>query len=79
VNLADYADRANFTHPEKVSLQLAEWMTRNEGPLTEEQWQQMRDVYSEGEVVELMAAIGLFNYFNRFNNLLDMEATAPAS
>ena len=78
VNLADYADRADFTHPEKVALQLAEWMTRNEGPLTEEQWQQMRDVYSEGEVVELMAAIG-FNYFNRFNNLLDMEATAPAS
>ena len=26
--------------------------------------------YSEGEVVELMAAIGLFNYFNRFNDLL---------
>ncbi|MHB1675855.1 MAG: carboxymuconolactone decarboxylase family protein, partial [Acidobacteriaceae bacterium] len=78
VNLADYAQRDDFTHAEKVALQLAEWMTRNQGPLTEEQWQQVRDVYSEGEVVELMAAIGLFNYFNRFNNLLDMEATAPA-
>jgi alkylhydroperoxidase family enzyme len=54
-------------------------MTRNEGPLTEKQWQQVRNVYSEGEVVELMAAIGLFNYFNRFNNLLDMEPTGPAS
>ena len=60
-------------------MRLAEWMTRNEGPLTEEQWKQVREVYSEGEVVELMAAVGLFNYFNRFNNLLDMEATAPAS
>jgi uncharacterized peroxidase-related enzyme len=79
VHLADYAKRNDFTHAEKVALQLAEWMTRNEGPLTEEQWQQVREVYSEGEVVELMAAIGLFNYFNRFNNLLDMEPTAPAS
>ena len=78
IHLADYDERTDFTHAEKVALQLAEWMTRNEGPLTEEQWQEVRDVYSEGEVVELMAAIGLFNYFNRFNNLLDMEATAPA-
>jgi hypothetical protein len=30
-------------------------------------------------VVELMAAIGLFNYFNRFNDLLQMEPTLPAS
>jgi len=26
-----------------------------------------------------MAAVGLFNYFNRFNNLLEMEPTKPAS
>jgi len=29
--------------------------------------------FTEGEIVELMAASGLFNYFNRFNNLLAME------
>ena len=79
IHLADYADRHRFHPPGKMALQLAEWMTRNEGPLTEEQWEQVRDVFSEGEVVELMAAIGLFNYFNRFNNLLEMEPTAPAS
>jgi alkylhydroperoxidase family enzyme len=27
--------------------------------------------------VELMAAIGLFNYFNRFNNALQIEPTKP--
>jgi hypothetical protein len=26
-----------------------------------------------------MAAIGLFNYFNRFNDVLEMEPTKPAS
>jgi alkylhydroperoxidase family enzyme len=41
--------------------------------------QRLRSFYSEGEVVELMAAIGLFNYFNRFNDLLQMEPTKPAS
>jgi hypothetical protein len=29
--------------------------------------------------VELMAAVGLFNYFNRFNNMLHMEPTKPAT
>jgi hypothetical protein len=33
--------------------------------------------YSEGEIVELLCAIGLFNYFNRFNNALHMEPTKP--
>ena len=39
----------------------------------------LRGFYSEGEVVELMAAIGLFNYFNRFNDRLEMEPPRPAS
>jgi hypothetical protein len=32
-----------------------------------------------GQDRQLMAAIGLFNYFNRFNDLLEMEPTQPAS
>ncbi len=30
-------------------------------------------------MVEPTPAIGLFNYFNRFNDLLQMETTQPAS
>ncbi|MGC1784701.1 MAG: carboxymuconolactone decarboxylase family protein [Acidobacteriaceae bacterium] len=78
-HLDHYALRDDFTLQEKTGLRLAELMTRNERPLTDAEWQEMRDAFSEGEIVELMAAIGLFNYFNRFNNLLDMEATAPAT
>ena len=40
---------------------------------------ELKRFYSEGEIVELMASIGLFNYFNRFNNVLQMEPTKPAS
>lgn len=79
LHLEDYSKRDDFTVAEKVALRLAELMTRNERPLTDEEWQEIRECYSEGEVIELMTAIGLFNYFNRFNNLLNMEATAPAA
>jgi uncharacterized peroxidase-related enzyme len=77
IHLDEYALRDDFTLVERTGLRLAELMTRNERPLTDKEWQELRDVFSEGEIVELMAAIGLFNYFNRFNNLLGMEATAP--
>ncbi len=54
-------------------------MTVDSHAYSDEDFAQLRSFYSEGEVVELMAAIGLFNYFNRFNNLLQMEPTKPAT
>ncbi len=76
-HLAEYAGRTDFTASEKAALWLAEAMTRNERPLTDAEMTQLREHYSEGEIIELLAAIGLFNYFNRLNNLLDMEPTGP--
>jgi alkylhydroperoxidase family enzyme len=38
-------------------------------------WARLREHFDEGEIIELAAAIGLFNYFNRFNNSLRMEPT----
>jgi uncharacterized peroxidase-related enzyme len=68
-----------FSEAEKVAIHLAEVMTLDAHTYSEADFQQLRSFYSEGEVVELMAAIGLFNYFNRFNDLLEMEPTKPAS
>ena len=45
--------------------------------MSDEQYAELRSFYSEGEIVELLCAIGLFNYFNRFNNALKMEPTKP--
>ncbi|HYK37432.1 hypothetical protein [Alloacidobacterium sp.] len=36
---------------------------------------ELQSHYDEGEIIELMVAIGLFNYFNRFNNALQIEPT----
>jgi len=38
-------------------------------------WPELHSYYEEGEIIELLAAIGLFNYFNRFNDALRMEPT----
>ena len=67
-----------FNEREKVAIHLAEVMTLDAHGYTDADFARLRSFYSEGEVVELMAAIGLFNYFNRFNDLLQMEPTKPA-
>jgi uncharacterized peroxidase-related enzyme len=77
--LHDSADSDEFSEREKVAIHLAEVMTLNAHGYSEAEFSRLRSFYSEGEVVELMAAIGLFNYFNRFNDLLEMEPTRPAS
>ena len=78
-HLAEWPEREDFTAAEKAALRLAETVTRNAHAVTDEQFAELREYYSEGEIVELLCAIGLFNYFNRFNNLLQMEPTQPAT
>lgn len=68
-----------FTAAEKAAIELAEKMTLNSHHYSDADFALLRSFYTEGEIVELMAAIGLFNYFNRFNDLLRMEPTPPAS
>jgi len=68
-----------FSDAEQAAIHLAEVMTLDAHTYSDADFRRLRSFYSEGEVVELMAAIGLFNYFNRFNDLLEMEPTPPAS
>ncbi len=77
--LKNWRESTLFSEAEKEAIHLAEVMTLASHEYTDEDMVRLRRFYSEGEVVELMAAIGLFNYFNRFNNLLQMEPTRPAS
>ena len=76
-HLADWPRREDFTPAEKAALRLAETVTRNANSVSDEQFAELRGFYSEGEIVELLCTIGLFNYFNRFNNALKMEPTQP--
>ena len=76
-HLANWPQRDDFTPAEKAALRLAETVTRDPYTVTDNQFAELRTFYSEGEIVELLCAIGLFNYFNRFNNALQMEPTKP--
>ncbi len=73
-DLANFRNRSDFTNAEKAALELAERVTRDSG-VDDAFWNELRKYYDEGEIIELLAAIGLFNYFNRFNNALHMEPT----
>ena len=74
-HLGDFEDRQDFTEKEKAALRLAERMTRDAHSIDDDLWAELRKHFDEGEVVELLSAIGLFNYFNRFNDALKMEPT----
>ena len=74
-NLADFENRSDFTNREKVALRFAERVTLDSNRVDKSLWKALRQHFDEGEIVELAAAVGLFNYFNRFNNALEMEPT----
>jgi uncharacterized peroxidase-related enzyme len=77
--LKNWRGSALFSEAEQEAIHLAEVMTLHSHEYSDEDMARLRRFYSEGEVVELMASIGLFNYFNRFNNMLQMEPTQPAT
>lgn len=77
--LADYATSDQFSERERLAIHLAEVVTADAHAYTDADFAKLRAEFSEGEVIELVAAIGLFNYFNRANDLLQMETTQPAT
>lgn len=74
-DLANFEQRPDFTEKEKTALRLAERVTRDAHGVDDQLWSQLLGHFDEGEIIELLAAIGLFNYFNRFNDALRMEPT----
>jgi alkylhydroperoxidase family enzyme len=69
--------RDMFTPAEQAALALAERMTTDARNVDEEVWAELREHFDEGQIIELAAVIGLFNYFNRFNDALRVEITRP--
>jgi alkylhydroperoxidase family enzyme len=74
-HLSDFETRSDFDEREKAALRLAEIETRDPHSFNEALWCDLRKHFDEGEIIELVTAIGLFNYFNRVNDILRMEPT----
>lgn len=52
-------------------------MTRDARAVSDETFSELARHFDEGEIVEIACVVGLFNYFNRFNDALRTEPTKP--
>ena len=64
-----------FGPREQAALKFAEALTLDSNNIPDDLFASVRRHFSEGEIIEITAVAGLFNYFNRFNNALQMEPT----
>jgi hypothetical protein len=64
-----------FPPDHEAALRFADAMTRGRGEVPEAIFAELRRHFDEPQIVEISAVIGLFNYFNRFNNALHVAIT----
>ena len=66
-----------FSDAEKAALAYAQQLTIDAHAVSDDLFSRLRQYYDEGEIVEISAMAGLFNYFNRVNDALKMQPTKP--
>jgi uncharacterized peroxidase-related enzyme len=71
--LWDYARSDRFTGAQKAALAAAVALTREPRALPQAVRAELQAHYDEGEIVEVLCAIGAFNYFNRISNALQTQ------
>jgi alkylhydroperoxidase family enzyme len=62
---------------EKAALAYAKELTIDPHAIDDALFERLRGLYDEGEIIEISAMAGLFNYFNRVNDALQTEPTKP--
>ena len=73
--LVAFLDKEMFSEKELVAFELTDRMAESGHAVSDDLWNRLRKHFDEGELVELVSVIGLFNYFNRVNDTLKMEIT----
>ena len=68
--LGNYARSDRYSVAERAALAAAIAITREPRALPEAVRDGLRNHYDEGQIVEIVCAIGLSNYFNRVENAL---------
>ena len=64
--------RQLFTERELAALRFAEIMTTGAREVDEALWDELQAHFDDGEIVEIATVIGLFNFFNRFADALQI-------
>ncbi len=66
---------AAFEPAWRAALAYADAMTASGHAVTDERFAELARHWDAGEIVEISLVIGLFAYFNRFNDALRVEVT----
>ena len=61
-----------FTARELAALRFAEIMTTSARDVDENVWDELQVHFDDGQLIELATVIGLFNFFNRFADALQI-------
>ena len=64
-----------FNESEMLALQYAECVTHDSRSISDDFFNRLKGAYSEEAIIEMTCVIGLFCYFNRFNNALKVDIT----
>ncbi len=62
-----------FTERELAALLYAEIVTTSAKEIDENLWDLLQAYFDDGEIVEITTVIGLFNFFNRFADALQID------
>lgn len=62
-----------FSASERAALRVALGASRMPSEVTDAEWAELRSHYSNEQVIEIMAVIGMFGFLNRFNATLQTE------
>jgi len=68
-------ERHPFPADQRAALRLADAITEGSAAVPDELYQELRRHFSEPQIVEIATVIGVFNYFNRFNNAFQTDIT----
>ncbi len=64
---------ADIDDSEKVALRYAESLTLNPGNIPDDVFEDLKQYYSESQIVEITAIAALYNMINRFNEALKLD------
>ncbi|HFA50598.1 MAG TPA: carboxymuconolactone decarboxylase family protein [Bacteroidetes bacterium] len=78
-NIWEYKTHPAFSEAERAALDLAIAASQVPNAVDDEIAENMRQHWSEGEVVEIMGVIALFGYLNRWNDSMGTQLEDPAA
>jgi alkylhydroperoxidase family enzyme len=75
IEALDRGDLTSFEPAWRAAFQAADRSTTDRGKIPAEIYSELTSHWNAGQIIEIIAVIGLFNYFNRFAIGLDIPPT----